>query len=188
MSVVCQCPSCKAKYQVGDQYAGNTIKCPKCSAAVVVPAGAQPPVHRLRLPLTSSLGRRKRRRLLPLPPKSNSPKPEWRRRVEDSASQASPPPVKAVKAIAISPAEALRKAETPSMPPTADDGLGFLAEERAGSKRRAGPAMRSGRRPSDQPVATMRRRSGVAFPTSPGRPRAILPIVPRRKRRACRRG
>jgi thioredoxin-related protein len=42
MSVVCQCPSCKAKYQVGDQYAGHKIKCPKCSAAVNVPAAAPP--------------------------------------------------------------------------------------------------------------------------------------------------
>jgi thioredoxin-related protein len=43
MSVICQCPSCKAKYQVGDQYAGHKIKCPKCSAAVNVPAAAQTP-------------------------------------------------------------------------------------------------------------------------------------------------
>ncbi len=42
MSVICQCPSCKAKYQVGDQYAGHKIKCPKCSAAVNVPAAATP--------------------------------------------------------------------------------------------------------------------------------------------------
>jgi hypothetical protein len=42
MSVICQCPSCKAKYQVGDQYAGRKIKCPKCSAAVNVPAAAPP--------------------------------------------------------------------------------------------------------------------------------------------------
>ncbi len=40
MSVICQCPSCKAKYQVGDQYAGHKIKCPKCGAAVHVPAAA----------------------------------------------------------------------------------------------------------------------------------------------------
>ena len=40
MSVICQCPSCKAKYQVGDQYAGHKIKCPKCSAAVNVPVAA----------------------------------------------------------------------------------------------------------------------------------------------------
>jgi S1-C subfamily serine protease/thioredoxin-related protein len=42
MSVICQCPSCKAKYQVGDQYAGHTVKCPKCSAAVAVPSIAGP--------------------------------------------------------------------------------------------------------------------------------------------------
>src|SRR5437868_392480 len=42
MSVICQCPSCKAKYQVGDQYAGHKIKCPKCSAAVNVPAAPKP--------------------------------------------------------------------------------------------------------------------------------------------------
>jgi hypothetical protein len=40
MSVICQCPSCKAKYQLGDQYAGHKIKCPKCGAPVSVPAGA----------------------------------------------------------------------------------------------------------------------------------------------------
>src|SRR5579871_6199236 len=44
MSVLCQCPSCKAKYQVGDQYAGRKIKCPKCSAAVNVPV-AEPIVE-----------------------------------------------------------------------------------------------------------------------------------------------
>ena len=38
MPVICQCPSCKGKFQVGDQYAGRTIKCPKCSTAVAVPA------------------------------------------------------------------------------------------------------------------------------------------------------
>ncbi len=38
MSVICQCPSCKVKYQIADQYAGRTVKCPKCSAAVAVPA------------------------------------------------------------------------------------------------------------------------------------------------------
>ena len=42
MPVSCQCPSCKAKYQIGDQYAGRTVKCPKCSAAVAVPAKARP--------------------------------------------------------------------------------------------------------------------------------------------------
>ena len=41
MSVICQCPSCKAKYQVGDKYAGRTIKCRKCSSAVGVPAVAR---------------------------------------------------------------------------------------------------------------------------------------------------
>jgi len=45
MSVICQCPSCKAKYQVGDQYAGRKVKCPKCSGVVVVPALAQPLVQ-----------------------------------------------------------------------------------------------------------------------------------------------
>ena len=38
MSVVCQCSSCKVEYQVGDEFAGRTIECPECSAAVVVPA------------------------------------------------------------------------------------------------------------------------------------------------------
>ena len=38
MPLICHCPSCKAKYQLGDQYAGRTIKCPKCSAAIAVPA------------------------------------------------------------------------------------------------------------------------------------------------------
>lgn len=38
MPVACQCSSCGAKYQVGDQYAGRKIKCPKCSAAIAVPA------------------------------------------------------------------------------------------------------------------------------------------------------
>ncbi len=42
MPVTCECATCKAKYQVGDQYAGRTIQCPKCSAAVAVPAIAQP--------------------------------------------------------------------------------------------------------------------------------------------------
>ena len=45
MPVVCQCPSCKAKYELGDQYAGRKIKCPKCGAAVTVPvAAAKPPL------------------------------------------------------------------------------------------------------------------------------------------------
>ena len=42
MSVICQCPSCKAKYQLGDQYAGHKIKCPKCSAVVEVPGTPRP--------------------------------------------------------------------------------------------------------------------------------------------------
>ena len=41
MSVICQCPSCKAKYQVDDKYAGRAIKCPNCSSAVGVPAVAR---------------------------------------------------------------------------------------------------------------------------------------------------
>ncbi len=41
MSVICQCPSCKAKYQVDDKYAGQAIKCPNCSSAVGVPAVAR---------------------------------------------------------------------------------------------------------------------------------------------------
>ena len=58
MSVICQCPSCKAKYQVGDQYAGRTVKCPKCSAAVVVPAVAQrPQVQPVRQPRPRRRGR-----------------------------------------------------------------------------------------------------------------------------------
>lgn len=42
MSVICQCPSCKAKYQIGEQYAGRTVKCRKCSTEMVVPAVAPP--------------------------------------------------------------------------------------------------------------------------------------------------
>jgi S1-C subfamily serine protease len=39
MSVACQCAACGAKYQVGAEYGGRKIKCPKCSAVIVVGNG-----------------------------------------------------------------------------------------------------------------------------------------------------
>jgi S1-C subfamily serine protease/thioredoxin-related protein/DNA-directed RNA polymerase subunit RPC12/RpoP len=44
MGITCRCSSCGATYQVDQQYAGRKIKCPKCSAAIVVEAaGPKPP-------------------------------------------------------------------------------------------------------------------------------------------------
>ncbi len=44
MSVICQCPSCKARYQIGEQFAGRTVKCRKCSTAIIVPTPAPPEI------------------------------------------------------------------------------------------------------------------------------------------------
>ena len=38
MPVTCHCSSCGATYQVGEQFAGRKIKCPKCAAAILVAA------------------------------------------------------------------------------------------------------------------------------------------------------
>jgi S1-C subfamily serine protease/thioredoxin-related protein/DNA-directed RNA polymerase subunit RPC12/RpoP len=44
MPVTCHCSACGATYQVGEQFAGRKIKCPKCAAAIVVAAaGPQTP-------------------------------------------------------------------------------------------------------------------------------------------------
>jgi S1-C subfamily serine protease/DNA-directed RNA polymerase subunit RPC12/RpoP len=42
MKVTCRCASCKASYQVSEEYLGRKIKCPKCSAAILVAAEAKP--------------------------------------------------------------------------------------------------------------------------------------------------
>lgn len=162
MSVVCQCPSCKAKYQVGDQYAGNTIKCPKCSAAVVVPTGAQPPGPAVAASPATSLGRtEKAASSSSSSSKVELPKARVAGRVEDSATKV-PSSVKTVKAIAISPADGAAESRDAKRAPTADDGLGFLAEVQAGSKRRAGPAIAERSPAEDQPVAVAG--DGVAIP------------------------
>ena len=41
MRMTCHCASCGATYQVDEQFAGRKIKCPKCSAAIVVTAAAE---------------------------------------------------------------------------------------------------------------------------------------------------
>ncbi len=42
MPVTCHCSSCGATYQVGQQFVGRKIKCPKCAAAILVAAAAEP--------------------------------------------------------------------------------------------------------------------------------------------------
>ena len=41
MRITCRCSSCGGTYQVDGQYAGRKIKCPKCSAVIVVAAVAE---------------------------------------------------------------------------------------------------------------------------------------------------
>ena len=128
MSVVCQCPTCQAKYQVGDQYAGRTIKCPKCSAAVVVPAFAQPPIQPGAAAKTSTPG---------APPalvssKVGLPKAQADGIVKELQAKPSPTgsaSTKLARAVAISRAEAAVNDRDTIVPPPADDGLGFVAEE-----------------------------------------------------------
>jgi hypothetical protein len=38
MSIIVICPGCKAKLRVRDEYAGKSMKCPRCSATAPIPA------------------------------------------------------------------------------------------------------------------------------------------------------
>ena len=42
MPVTCHCTLCGATYQVGQEFAGRKIKCPKCAAAIMVTAAVEP--------------------------------------------------------------------------------------------------------------------------------------------------
>src|SRR5689334_21648719 len=53
MSIICSCPACQAKFQIGEHAAGKRARCPKCNVIVDVPvashgapanAGSKPPV------------------------------------------------------------------------------------------------------------------------------------------------
>src|ERR1039458_5928907 len=90
MSVVCQCPSCKAKYQVGDQYAGHTIKCPKCAAAVHVPAVAVPTSPIVGAAIASSSGGTPKTAPSAIPSKAELPKARAVSLVKDPPAEAAP--------------------------------------------------------------------------------------------------
>ena len=165
MSVMCQCPSCKAKYQVGDQYAGRTIKCPKCSAAVAVPTLAQParPVAETATSRRSSLGPicRGARQGATVKPSSAAgaskaapsgsskvelPTARAVNRVENSPAKPAPvaaSAMKIVKAVPLQPADAATDDQDTDEELPADDGLGFLADEPAVSPGRTGPQRRA---------------------------------------------
>jgi S1-C subfamily serine protease len=143
MSVICQCPSCKAKYQVGDQYAGHTVKCPKCSAAVAVPKIAESP---------SSKGGSSKV-AAPSPSKSNSASSSRIELTKARASGAKGSSIgpagkdsssshvtsssnvlsssKIVKAVAARPGDAVFDDEESNRGPSAEDGLDFLNERRS---------------------------------------------------------
>ncbi len=131
MSVICQCPSCKAKYQVSDQYAGCTVKCPKCSGAVVVPTVASP---------TSPVG------LV-----SKNPSPEGATKADSPSISSTPelPKVRTVSLVEDSPAVAISSSDTTSgdqdadPAPPADDGLSFLADEMDGPRHRPATKLRA---------------------------------------------
>ena len=136
MSVVCQCPSCQAKYQVGDQYAGRTIKCPKCSAAVVVPTAAQPTNH------ATTASKPAPAEAAQATPPSKGELPKAQAVGVARQPQAKPlPAAKVAKAVAIAPVDAETDDEYSGSTPTEDDGLGFLAEQPAPPKRRPPPAV-----------------------------------------------
>ena len=140
MSVVCQCPTCQAKYQVGDQYAGRTIKCPKCSAAVVVPAAAQPTVQAGTATKSSPESPAK---ASSISSRAELPKGQAVGLVNDP--QAKPAStgsssMKTARAVAISAAEVAADDRETDQAPPADDGLGFLTEETIRPKRQAAPA------------------------------------------------
>jgi DNA-directed RNA polymerase subunit RPC12/RpoP len=43
MPIVVQCGACRKQYQVGDQFAGKTVKCPGCQKPLVIPGGQATP-------------------------------------------------------------------------------------------------------------------------------------------------
>ena len=141
MSVICKCPSCKAKYQVGDEYAGRTIKCPKCSAAVVVPAATATPSPTAPASKTSSPGPAAKGSSSSILSKAELPKARPVHPVEEPAARPAPKTssvAKIVKAVAIAPATAAGQDQASDATPAEGDGLGFLAEEAAKAKGRAG--------------------------------------------------
>ena len=110
MPVICQCPSCKTKFQIGDQYAGRTVKCRKCSTAIAVPAIAEPARSASEsAPTSEESDKRKRSRL--------------------------------TAQFAELPANDAAIEEDTDDAPSAEDGLGFLAEVSATPKGRTAPAV-----------------------------------------------
>lgn len=157
MSVVCQCPSCKAKYQVGDQYAGHTIKCPKCSAAVVVAAVAQATNPIAAAPKISSSGSTSQAGPAPFASKAELPKARAVSLAKDPPAESAPTASSAAKisrAVALPPAELAAEDQDADTSPPADDDLGFLndlppvttshaaSKGSAGSQHHAGPKAR----------------------------------------------
>ena len=192
MSVICQCLSCKTKYQVGDQYAGRTVKCPKCSAAVVVPAAAQPTSQPDAAAKISSSGDAAKAASAPVSSKPVPPKRQVAARLEDRPVEPAPTlafSAKIPRAVVVAPADtAADDQDTDFAPPADDDGLGFLAEELAKPIRRAGPAV--AKRPSDEvaPLRMPRARRPPACVWPLARPGARAALRPRRRSRVSPRG
>ena len=161
MSVICQCPSCKSKYQVGDQYAGRTVKCPKCSAAVAVPAVAQPasptggavvapavaqPASQsATASKTSSAGGTAKAASPPISAKAELPQAQAVSRAEVPPAAAAPAassPAKIPRPVTVSPADSATDDQDADGEPPADDVFGFLSAEPAEPKRPAGSKQR----------------------------------------------
>ncbi len=133
MSVICQCPSCKTKYQVGDQYAGHTVKCRKCSAAVAVPAVAQPAGPTAAASKTASPGVAAKASSS-ISSKADLPKARALGRADDPPSEPAAKAASSTKiprAVALSPADTAPDDHDANPVPHADDGLGFLSAEPA---------------------------------------------------------
>ena len=179
MSVTCQCASCKAKYQVGDQYAGHTIKCPKCSAAVVVPPVAQP-VSPTAAAANGPSAAGATKTSAAVAAKAELPRARVVTRVEDPsakpAATASSSP-KIVKAVALSDTATVERdagEDTAEVPPP-DDGLGFLAGEPVpsartapGAKRRPEAAVAAQSPAKDGPGGDLASIAGLAARSSKG--------------------
>lgn len=131
MSVICQCPSCNAKYQLGDQFAGRKIKCPKCSATVEVPEAAAPAAAEPATPATPAA------KTAPL--------------VKAAPVAKTAPAVAKAAAVAAEEEDSAAPESVPA--PAEDDGLGFLADAPISSKRPGARAAASRSSIHDTPAA-----------------------------------
>ena len=156
MSVICQCPSCKTKYQVGDQYAGRTVRCPKCSGAVVVPGAARPagqataasttpPSKAEQKAASPSVSLEPELSDAPPPDRNEDPRAESAATISRSTKTVSaaaiPPadPVADERDADAAPADAATDEQDDDLAPPVDEGLGFLATGPAKPQQRTRP-------------------------------------------------